>query len=81
MQSAPAGGWRFVYVISKLGSDLDGEDTVIRADTREEADALAELRKEAWGCDSMKFIGRREGHKFIPMVPAAELPEWAREVA
>lgn len=72
---------RFCYVIEKPGSDLDGEDTIIRAETREEADELAAQRAKAWGCESLRFIGRREGQRFIAMVPADQLPEWAKEVA
>lgn len=71
---------RFVYVISKKGSDLDGEDTIIRAETRGQADVAAEVRRKAWNCESLKFIGMREGHRFIAMVPPHELPEWAREL-
>lgn len=76
---------KFVYVIEKPESDLDGEDTNICAATREDADDLAEERRKAWGCTAMRFIGTREGHgtraRFTPAVPADQLPEWAREVA
>ena len=76
---------KFVYVISKPGSDLDGEDTNICAESREEADRLAEKRRVAWNCTALRFIGFCEGHgssaRFKPGVPVAELPEWAREVA
>jgi hypothetical protein len=72
---------RFVYVIEKPGSDLDQEDTIIRAETREEADELASARCKAWDCQRLRFIGVREGAKFIAKVPAAELPEWARQGA
>lgn len=72
---------RFVYIIEKPGSDLDGEDTIIRADTREEADVLAEVRCRAWNCSALRYVGRREGNRYVFDVPADQLPEWAREVA
>lgn len=72
---------KFVYVMSKPGSDLDGEDTTICADTRGQADAAAEVRRKAWNCTSLRFIGMREGHRFTAMVPPHELPEWGREGA
>lgn len=72
---------RFVYIIEKPGSELDGEDTIVRADNRVDADADAERRRKAWGCKSMRFIGTREGARFVPGVPENELPEWARQGA
>lgn len=71
---------RFVYILVKPGSDVDGEDTIIRAETREEADILAEIRKEKWNCKALRFIGRREGDQYIFEVPVAELPEWAQDL-
>lgn len=69
---------RFVYVIEKPGSDVDGDDTVIRAKSRVEADLLATRREEAWNC-TLRFIGMRDGKKFIAFVPPDQLPEWMRE--
>lgn len=71
---------RFVYIIEKPGSDVDGEDTIIRAESRGEADILAEIRKGKWNCKALRFIGRREGDQYIFDVPVAELPEWARDL-
>ena len=70
---------RFVFIIEKEGSDLDGEDTIIRAETREEADELAEIRRKAWNCQALRYVGRREGKKYVFDVPVETLPEWARE--
>lgn len=72
---------RFVYIIEKPGSDLDGEDTVIRAESRVDADADAARRAKAWGCKSLRYVGRREGNRYVFDVPKSELPEWAQEVA
>lgn len=72
---------RFVYIIEKPGSALDGEDTIIRAESRDEANILAEVRRKAWNCTALRYVGRREGQKYIFDVPPATLPDWAREVA
>lgn len=72
---------RFVYIVDKPGSDLDGEDTIIRAESREEADAVAESRRKAWSCKGLRYVGRREGNRYVFDVPAEQLPEWAQEVA
>jgi hypothetical protein len=76
----PAGGTRFVYIIHKPGSDLDGEDTIIRADTSEEAGHLATVRERAWNC-KLRCVGYREGNRYIFTVPKGALPPWAQEVA
>lgn len=72
---------RFVFIIEKPGSALDGEDTIIRAESRDEANILAEVRRKAWNCAALRYVGRREGQKYVFDVPKSELPEWAQEVA
>ena len=70
----------WVYVVHKPGHDLHEEDTAIRATTREEADGLADRRAKAWGCE-LRFVGERVNKKIVWVIPVAERPEWAREVA
>jgi hypothetical protein len=70
---------RYVFIIEKPGSDLDGEDTIIRAESRDEANVLAEVRCRAWNCKALRYVGRREGQRYVFDVPVETLPEWARE--
>ncbi len=70
----------FVYIISKPGHDLHDEDTLVEANTREEADERARQRAAAWGC-GLRYVGRRADRKYVFEVPKSELPEWAQEVA
>jgi hypothetical protein len=74
----PVGGIRFVYIVEKPGHDLDGEDTLIRAESRVDADELARQRERAWAC-KLRYVGRREGKKYVFDVPVETLPDWAKE--
>ena len=64
-----------VYVITRPGHDLDGEEHVIYGTGAEAADkALAYVT--AYHC-SLKKIGVRAGDVFKPCVAENELPWWA----
>ncbi len=68
----------FIYIISKPGHDLDGEDTLIEAPTREDADARAAQRAAAWQCQ-LRYVGRRVARRYVFDVAPETLPAWAQE--
>lgn len=72
------GAMIFVYLIAKHGSDLDGQDRIVEADTAEDADVEAR-RLEAFYGWTLTLVGTKEGAKFTPCVDYDALPWWAKE--
>lgn len=69
---------QFVFVMSKPGNDLDGEEASFVAESREHADAQAAERGRVLRA-TLTLVGLKRGGVFAPVVPFADLPWWAQE--
>lgn len=69
---------RAIYLITKPGSDLDGQDWTVEGDT---FDAVVERKaalERSFGW-VLTFVGTKEGIVFRPALPYEQLPWWAQQ--
>lgn len=69
---------RAIYVITKPGSDLDGQDWTVEGDT---FDAVVERKaslEKSFGW-TLTLVGTKEGSVFRPSLPYEQLPWWAQQ--
>jgi hypothetical protein len=67
----------FVYLIAKQGSDLDGQDRLIEADTEEVAAEQVASLETFYGW-KLTLVGTKVGTAFTPSIPYDALPFWAQ---
>jgi len=66
-----------VYLITKPGSDVDGEDRIVEADSVKTAHVRATELEKVYNY-KLTFVGTKEGIRFTPALPYEQLPFWAK---
>lgn len=68
-----------VFVISKPGSDVDGEDHLIEGATAEEIAETKAMRERVYKY-TLTLVGTKVGVRFTPVLPYESLPRWAQRI-